>query len=51
LKMKLHSALYLGERWEYLFQLGELRIRVWGEERLPEDEYWVSVPEPSLWIF
>jgi iron(III) transport system ATP-binding protein len=51
LKMKLHSALYLGERWEYLFHLGELRIRVWGEERLPEGEYWVSVPETSLWIF
>jgi iron(III) transport system ATP-binding protein len=51
LKMKLASALYLGERWEYLFHLGELRIRVWGEERLPEGEYWVAVPETSLWIF
>jgi iron(III) transport system ATP-binding protein len=51
LKMKLNSALYLGERWEYLFHLGELRIRVWGEERLPEGEYWISVPATSLWIF
>ena len=51
LKMNLHSSLYLGERWEYLFHLGELRIRVWGEERLPGGEYWVSVPETSLWIF
>jgi len=51
LKMKLNSALYLGERWEYLFHLDELRIRVWGEERLPEGEYWISVPETSLWIF
>ena len=51
LKMKLASALYLGERWEYLFHLGELHVRVWGEERLPEGEYWVSAPENSLWIF
>lgn len=51
LKMKLKSALYLGERWEYLFYLGDLRIRLWGEERLPEGEYWISVPENSLWIF
>jgi iron(III) transport system ATP-binding protein len=51
LRMRLSSALYLGERWEYLFHLGDLRIRVWGEERLSEGEYWVSVPEPSLWIF
>jgi iron(III) transport system ATP-binding protein len=51
LRMKLKSALYLGERWEYLFYLGDLRIRLWGEERLAEGEYWISVPEKSLWIF
>jgi len=51
LKMKLRSALYLGERWEYVFYLAGLRIRVWGEERLAEGEYWVSFPETSLWIF
>jgi iron(III) transport system ATP-binding protein len=51
LKMKLYSSLYLGERWEYVFHLGDLRIRVWGEGRLPEGEYWVSFPETSLWIF
>ena len=51
LQMKLNSALYLGERWEYLFQLANLRIRAWGEERLQEGDYWVSVPEASLWIF
>ncbi len=51
LRMKLKSALYLGERWEYLFQLGDLRIRLWGEERLPEGDYWVSIPEKFLWIF
>jgi iron(III) transport system ATP-binding protein len=51
LQMKLKSALYLGERWEYLFNLGELRVRLWGEERLPEGDYWVSIPENALWIF
>jgi len=51
LKMVLKSALYLGERWEYLFYLGDLRIRLWGEERLPQGDYWIEVPEKSLWIF
>jgi iron(III) transport system ATP-binding protein len=51
LKMALKSALYLGERWEYLFYLGDLRIRLWGEERLAQGEYWIEVPEQSLWIF
>ena len=51
LQMKLKSALYLGERWEYLFQLGDLRVRLWGEERLAEGEYRLSIPEKFLWIF
>src|SRR5512132_1166363 len=31
LRMELQSALYLGERWEYLLHLNELRVRVWGD--------------------
>jgi iron(III) transport system ATP-binding protein len=51
LKMQLKSALYLGERWEYVLQIGDLRIRTWGEiSRLPGD-YWVSIPPDDLWIF
>lgn len=51
LKMQLKSALYLGERWEYLLQLGELRIRAWGDAARPAGEYWVSAPPDALWIF
>jgi iron(III) transport system ATP-binding protein len=51
LKLKLTSSLYLGERWEHLFHDGDLRVRIWGEDRLPEREYWLSIPESSLWIF
>ncbi|HYA30623.1 MAG TPA: ABC transporter ATP-binding protein [Acidobacteriota bacterium] len=51
LKMQLKSALYLGERWEYQLQLGDLRIRMWGETARPAGEYWIAVPEDGLWIF
>ena len=51
LKMNLKSALYLGERWEYVLQLGQLSIRVWGEAPLAPAEHWVSFPENGLWIF
>jgi len=51
LKMHLKSALYLGERWEYLLQLGQLGIRVWGEAPLAPAEHWVFLPENGLWIF
>jgi iron(III) transport system ATP-binding protein len=51
LKMQLKSALYLGERWEYLLQLGELRLRIWGDEQRAPGEQWVAIPRDGLWIF
>ena len=51
LRMELQSALYLGERWEYLLHLNELRVRVWGEGPRAPAAYSVSVPESGLWIF
>ena len=51
LKMQLKSALYLGERWEYVLQVGDLRMRAWGDVSRPAGEYWVSIPPDGLWIF
>jgi iron(III) transport system ATP-binding protein len=51
LKMHLKSALYLGERWEYVLELGDLRLRTWGETSRPPGEYWVFIPPDALWIF
>jgi iron(III) transport system ATP-binding protein len=50
-KMPLKSASYLGERWEYLFALPGLELRVWGERALPAGEYWIAVPADALWLF
>jgi iron(III) transport system ATP-binding protein len=51
LKMELKTALYLGERWEYQLQRGDLRVRVWGEAARAPGEYWVAFPAQALWIF
>ncbi|HEY1235027.1 MAG TPA: ABC transporter ATP-binding protein [Candidatus Binatia bacterium] len=51
LKMQLKSALYLGERWEYVLELGDLRLRTWGETSRPAGDYWISIPPDALWIF
>ena len=51
LKMLLKSALYLGERWEYVLDLGDLRLRTWGETSRPVGEYWIAIPADALWIF
>ena len=48
---RLKSALYLGERWEYVLELGDLRLRTWGETSRPAGEYWVAIPADALWIF
>ena len=51
LKMQLKSALYLGERWEYVLELGDLRLRTWGATSRSAGEYWVAIPPDALWIF
>jgi iron(III) transport system ATP-binding protein len=51
LKMLLKSVLYLGERWECVLELGDLRLRTWGETSRPAGEYWVLIPPDALWIF
>jgi iron(III) transport system ATP-binding protein len=51
LKMNLTSTLYLGERWEYKLRLGELHLRIWGEQARSPGEYWVAIPADALWIF
>ncbi len=51
LKMRLKSAFYLGERWEYLLMLEGIQLRVWGKERLDCGEHWVELPAGKLWLF
>jgi iron(III) transport system ATP-binding protein len=51
LRLPLEAALFVGERWEYVFALGSLRLRAWSVERLPPGEHWVTLPADSLWIF
>jgi len=51
LAMKLETALYLGERWEYALSCEQLRVRAWGPAQLPMGSYWVSFTPDDLWIF
>jgi iron(III) transport system ATP-binding protein len=48
---RLETAVYLGERWDYLFRVGDLRLRVWVHDP-PNDKAWfIELPADSLWIF
>jgi iron(III) transport system ATP-binding protein len=51
LPAKLDTAVYLGERWDYMFQLGAQRVRVWAAVAPSSKPYWLCFPPESLWIF
>jgi iron(III) transport system ATP-binding protein len=51
LRLQLTTVLYLGERWEYVFALGDLRLRAWGPAALLPGERWVHFPAEATWIF
>ncbi|HYR54942.1 MAG TPA: ABC transporter ATP-binding protein [Myxococcaceae bacterium] len=51
LPAKVITALYLGERWDYLMEVGGQRVRVWAPAAPAQKPYWVEFPPESLWIF
>jgi iron(III) transport system ATP-binding protein len=51
LKMPLVTSMFVGDRWEYLFRRGELRLRAYGVVPLPPGDQWLEIPRESLWIF
>jgi iron(III) transport system ATP-binding protein len=49
--MQLTTLVYLGNTWEYLFKLGSINLRGYGEDQLPMGEHLVVIPADHLWIF
>ncbi len=48
---KLETAVYLGERWDYLFAASGQRLRTWAAAAPAQKPYWLQFPPESLWIF
>jgi iron(III) transport system ATP-binding protein len=49
---KLITSMFLGDRFEYLFESGEQRFRAFGSEPLaPGGSYWMELPEEACWVF
>ncbi len=51
LAVRLEAALYLGDRWDYLFRAGTARLRLWAAAAPAARPYWVGLPPESVWIF
>jgi iron(III) transport system ATP-binding protein len=47
----LTTSMYLGDKWEHLFRLGDARLRAYGERPLAPGPHWVSLPREELWVF
>ena len=45
------TSMFLGDRWEHLFHLGEMRLRAYGLAQLPPGEHWLEIPRRDLWVF
>src|SRR5438105_359685 len=50
-KLPLVTSMYLGDKWEYLFHHGGLRLRAYGREPLASGEHWLQLAPRDLWIF
>jgi len=51
IRLPLITSMFLGDRWEYLFHQGDLRLRAYGARPLPSGEQWLEIPPESFWIF
>ncbi|MDF0605901.1 ABC transporter ATP-binding protein [Neisseriaceae bacterium TC5R-5] len=51
LPAKLVTSMYLGDRWEYLLQHGELRLRAYGQQALASGDCWLEFAEQDTWAF
>ena len=50
-RLPLVTSMYLGDRWEHLFHLGETRLRAYGRMPLETGEHWLEIPRKDLWVF
>jgi iron(III) transport system ATP-binding protein len=50
-RLPLVTSMFLGDRWEHLFHLGDQRLRAYGPTALPPGDRWLEVAPEDLWIF
>ena len=50
-RLPLVTSMYLGDHWEHLFHLGDMRLRAYGTAPLAAGEHWLEIPRERVWIF
>jgi iron(III) transport system ATP-binding protein len=48
---ELKTSMFLGDRWEHVFNLGPTMLRAHGPRALAPGKHWVEIPREDFWIF
>ncbi|MGZ5038075.1 MAG: ABC transporter ATP-binding protein [Usitatibacter sp.] len=48
---ELKTSMFLGDRWEHVFNLGQTMLRAHGPQALATGRHWVELPPQDFWIF
>jgi iron(III) transport system ATP-binding protein len=51
LQADLVTSMYLGDRWEYLFHRGDMRLRAFGHAPRAAGAHWIEFPANDCWAF
>ena len=54
IELPLLTCMYLGDRWECLFQRGgadNISLRAYSRHKLEAGKYWLHMPADKLWVF
>jgi len=51
LQPELKTSMFLGDKWEHVFHLGDAMLRAHGPVALARGRHWVEIPRSDLWIF
>ncbi|MCE1187191.1 MAG: ABC transporter ATP-binding protein [Rhodocyclales bacterium] len=50
-RLDLVTSMFLGDRFEYVFHVGDQLVRAWGKRAEPPGPQWVAFPPEAVWVF
>jgi len=51
LPAELSTSMYLGDKWEHLFHVGDASVRAYGDRPLAPGRQWLEMPRAEVWVF
>jgi iron(III) transport system ATP-binding protein len=48
---ELKTCMFLGDKWEHVFNLGPTMLRAHGPRALAPGKHWVEIPREDFWVF